>query len=127
MKRISLRKLSEDARSLAETEARLLTSLQNEYILHAVKAFQENETLCIVTEFCDQGDLAEFLEERKGESLDEERIVEWFRQICSALEVNALFPFLLLPHIYLVSDTFIHSLFNYMYFILVGLTTNQTL
>lgn len=119
--------MSEDARSLAETEARLLTSLQNEYILHAVKAFQENETLCIVTEFCDQGDLAEFLEERKGESLDEERIVEWFRQICSALEVNALFPFLLLPLIYLVSDTFIHSLFNYMYFTLVGLTTNQTL
>lgn len=93
MKKISLRKLSADDRSSAETEARLLSSLQNEYILHVVKAFQERETLCIVTEFCDQGDLAQFLEGRKGESLDEQRIVEWFRQICSALEVNAISPF----------------------------------
>lgn len=94
MKKISLRKLSADDRSSAETEAKLLTSLQHQYILHAVTAFQENETLCIVTDFCDQGDLAQFLEGRKGESLDEQRIVEWFRQICSALEVNALAPFL---------------------------------
>lgn len=92
--------MSKDDRSSTEKETRLLTSLQNEYNLHVVTAFQEKETLCIVTEFCDQGDLAQFLEERKGESLDEQQIVEWFRHICSALEVKALSPFFLFPIIF---------------------------
>lgn len=87
MKVIDLKDLLWDERNLAEKEANLLTTLQHQYILHAVTAFQENETLCIVTEFCDQGDLEQFLKARAGQSLVEERIVEWFRQICSALEV----------------------------------------
>lgn len=86
MKVIDLRKSSEDERDLAEKEANLLTSLKHEFILHAVTSFQSDGALCIVTEFCDQGDLSQFLERRNGRSLDEQRIVEWFRQICSALE-----------------------------------------
>lgn len=109
MKKIKLRKLSKDYRNLADTEASRLTGLSNENILHAVTAYHEKKTLYIVTGFCDQGDLAGFLVGRKGELLDEQRIVEWFRQICSALEVNALAPFLLVLLICLVSDTFTHS------------------
>nr|XP_034305354.1 serine/threonine-protein kinase Nek3 isoform X2 [Crassostrea gigas] len=86
MKVIDLTKSSEDERDLAEKEAKLLTNLQHEFILHAVTSFQVQGALCIVTEFCDKGDLAQFLESRNGVSLDEQRIVEWFRQICSALE-----------------------------------------
>lgn len=86
MKVIDLRKSSDDERDLAEKEAKLLTNLQHEFILHAVTSFQKQGALCIVTEFCDKGDLAQFLESRNGASLDEQRIVEWFRQICSALE-----------------------------------------
>ncbi|XP_052688322.1 uncharacterized protein LOC128166907 isoform X2 [Crassostrea angulata] len=86
MKKINLSKLSKNDRSSAETEARLLTTLQHQYILHAVSTFQEKETLCIETEFCDHGDLEQLLKSRKGKSLEEQRIVEWFRQICSALE-----------------------------------------
>lgn len=89
MKVIDLTKSSDDERDLAEKEAKLLTNLQHEFILHAVTSFQKQGALCIVTEFCDQGDLAQFLESRNGASLDEQRIVEWFRQICSALEVNS--------------------------------------
>lgn len=101
--------MSKDYRNLAETEFSLLTCLSNENILHAVTAYHEKKTLYIVTGFCDQGDLARFLVGRKGELLDEQRIVEWFRQICSALEVNALAPFLLVFLICLVSVTFTHS------------------
>lgn len=88
MKKIKLEKCSNsnDEIDSAKTEAKLLTSLQNEYILQVVTSYQESGFLCIVTDFCDQGDLAQFLEERNGKPLDEERIVEWFRQICSALE-----------------------------------------
>ncbi|XP_061178716.1 serine/threonine-protein kinase Nek3-like [Saccostrea echinata] len=86
MKVIDLTKSTDDERELAEKEASLLTDLQHEFILHAVTSFQEKGALCIVTEFCDQGDLSQFLERRCGKSLDEQRIVEWFRQICSALQ-----------------------------------------
>ncbi|XP_056001883.1 uncharacterized protein LOC125654014 [Ostrea edulis] len=86
MKVIDLRKATSDEQELAEKEASLLTDLQHEFILHAVTSFQDNGALCIVTEFCDQGDLSQFLEKRSGKPLDEQRIVEWFRQICSALE-----------------------------------------
>lgn len=88
MKKIKLRKLSKDYRNLAETEASLLTCLSNENILHALTAFHEKKKLYIVTGFCGQIELARFLVGRKGESLDQQRIVEWFMQICSALEVN---------------------------------------
>lgn len=87
MKIIDLEGASEKERNMAEKEARLLTTLQHEYILHAESVYQENKTLCIVTEFCDQGDLQQFLEKRIGSLLEEKRIVEWFRQICSALKV----------------------------------------
>lgn len=100
MKKINLTECSEDEIKSAETEAELLTSLQNEYILHAVTAFKESGTLCIVTDFCDQGDLAQFLDRRKGKLLNEQQIVEWSWQICSALEVSALPTFHLLPLIY---------------------------
>lgn len=90
MKVIDLKELLWEERDLAEKEANLLTTLQHQYILHAVTTFQEKETLCIVTEFCDHGDLEQFLKSRKGKSLEEQRIVEWFRQICSALEVSSL-------------------------------------
>lgn len=87
MKVIDLECSSEDKRNLAEKEANLLTTLQHKYILRALTTFQENETLCIVTEFCDQGNLEQFLKERKGKLLEERQIVKWFRQICSALQV----------------------------------------
>lgn len=87
MKVIDLEGLQQEERDLAEKEANLLTTLQHQYILHAVTTFQEKETLCIVTEFCDHGDLEQFLNKRKENLLEERQIVEWFRQICSALEV----------------------------------------
>lgn len=87
MKVIDLEGSSKDERQIAEKEANLLKTLQHQYILYAVTTFQENETLCIVTEFCDQGNLEEFLNNREENLLQEQRIVEWFRQICSALEV----------------------------------------
>lgn len=87
MKEIDLEGLPQDACNMAEKEASLLTTLQHKYVLYALTTFQEKEKLCIVTEFCDHGDLEQFLNKRKGNLLEERQIVEWFRQICSALEV----------------------------------------
>ncbi|KAK3101164.1 hypothetical protein FSP39_001442 [Pinctada imbricata] len=86
MKVIDLTKSSSDERELAAKEAQLLAKIKHKNILEHIESFEKNGALCIVTEFCDQGDLAQFLEARNGKILEEARIVEWFQQICSALE-----------------------------------------
>ncbi|XP_060062902.1 serine/threonine-protein kinase Nek3-like [Ylistrum balloti] len=85
MKVINLSKSPEEERELALKEARLLSDFNHENILRYVESFEENGALCIVTEFCDGGDLSQFLEGRKGKPLPENRIVEWFREISCAL------------------------------------------
>ena len=86
MKVIDLTRSPPEERNLALSEARLLSDLNHENILHYVTSFEENGALCIVTEYCDAGDLSEYLEDRKGKLLSEDRVVMWFKEICSALE-----------------------------------------
>ena len=88
MKVIDLSKSSKDERDLAAKEAQLLADIKHKNILEHIQSFEKNGALCIVTEYCDQGDLAQFLENRNGKNLEESRIVEWFQQICSALDVR---------------------------------------
>ena len=41
--------------------------------------------LCIVTEYCDHGDLAARLERQRGVPLPEATVLDWFAQLCLAL------------------------------------------
>lgn len=88
MKVIDLSKSPADEREAAEREARLLSDFRHENIIAYIDSFQERGALCIVTEFCDGGDLSELIEKRSGNPFSEDRIVTWFRQICSGLQVN---------------------------------------
>lgn len=85
MKVINLSKSPEEERELALKESRVLSDLRHENILKYVESFESDGNLCIVTEFCDGGDLSQYLEGRNKKSLQENRIVEWFKEICSAL------------------------------------------
>lgn len=86
MKVIDLSKSPADEREAAEREARLLSDFRHENIIAYIDSFQERGALCIVTEFCDGGDLSELIEKRSGNPFSEDRIVTWFRQICSGLQ-----------------------------------------
>lgn len=86
MKVIDLSKSPQEEREAAEREARLLSDFRHENIIAYIDSFQEKGALCIVTEYCDGGDLSELIEERKGRSFNEDQIVNWFRQICSGLQ-----------------------------------------
>lgn len=68
-------------------EVKLLASLQHEYILKYVEASLEDGKLMIITEYCSNGDLQGFLREHAGTAMEESRLVEWIRQITSALAV----------------------------------------
>ena len=42
--------------------------------------------LYVQMEFCDAGDLADYLRKRKGAKLNVERILDWTRQLCGAIK-----------------------------------------
>ncbi|KAJ8301299.1 hypothetical protein KUTeg_020286 [Tegillarca granosa] len=88
MKVISLAKASKEEREDAEREAKLLSDLNHENIIYYVEAFEQKGKLCILTEYCDGGDMAEELENQNGVPLPECRIVEWLKQICCGLQVR---------------------------------------
>ncbi|XP_045165598.2 uncharacterized protein LOC123529351 [Mercenaria mercenaria] len=67
-------------------EVKLLASLQHEYILKYVEASLEEGKLMIITEYCPNGDLQAYLAEHAGTVMEERRLVEWIRQITSALQ-----------------------------------------
>lgn len=55
MKKISLHELSEKERFESERECKLLAGLSHQNILEYVDSFLENDTLHIVTQYCEIG------------------------------------------------------------------------
>lgn len=68
------------------SEENILSRLDNPYIVKYHESFLHNETICIITEYCSGGDLAQKIKEfkRQGEKFSEDRIVYWFSQLLSA-------------------------------------------
>ena len=79
-------------RKSAETEVRILCQLRHENIVLYKDSFTHgSNTLCIVMEYCDSGDLAaEILYARDTVTgpFSESQIVDWTLQICLALAVR---------------------------------------
>lgn len=86
MKVIDLRTSPQDEKDLAVKEAQLLKQLDHPHVLSYTDSFEADGALCIVTGYCANGDLSVFLEKRNRKKLEEDRLLEWFRQIASALE-----------------------------------------
>lgn len=86
MKVIDLRTSPQEEKDLAVAEAQLLKKLDHPHILSYTDSFEKDGALCIVTGYCANGDLSDFLEKRNRKKLEEDRLLEWFRQIASALQ-----------------------------------------
>ena len=91
MKVIDLRTSPQEEKDLAVKEAQLLKQLDHPHVLSYTDSFESEGALCIVTGYCANGDLSDFLEKRKRRKLEEDRLIEWFRQIASALQVGIFF------------------------------------
>jgi NIMA (never in mitosis gene a)-related kinase len=75
----------------AEREAKLLSTLKHPNIVAYIESFRSNDGfLNIVMAYCEGGDLYTKLKERKSnkQPLAENQIIEWFVQICMALQVT---------------------------------------
>ena len=68
----------------------MLSNLRHDNILQYVESFEEDDSLFIVTEFCERGDLETYLEykSRQAEPLPENKIAIWIYQIASGLHVG---------------------------------------
>ena len=74
----------------AEREAQLLSTLKHPNIVAYTESFRSKDGfLNIVMAYCEGGDLYTRLKEKKSqkELLSEDQIIEWFIQICMALQV----------------------------------------
>ncbi|XP_059196118.1 serine/threonine-protein kinase Nek11 [Centropristis striata] len=87
LKQVPVGDLRPDETVRAVQEAQLLSSLQHPAILSFHLSFLEGDAFCILTEFCQDGDLDCRLEEvrRGGRSLPEEQVVDWLIQLLLGL------------------------------------------
>ena len=95
LKRLDLRQSSHDTTQgdieAAEREAKLLSTLKHPNIVAYTESFRSNDGfLNIVMAYCEGGDLYTKLKERKTnkQPLIEQQIIEWFVQICMAIQVS---------------------------------------
>ncbi|XP_027001274.1 serine/threonine-protein kinase Nek5 isoform X2 [Tachysurus fulvidraco] len=86
VKQISLSRMSAPEREAAKKEVTLLSRMKHPNIVAFFRSFHERNTLYIVMEYCDGGDLMKKITLQRGQPFREEQIIDWFVQICLGLK-----------------------------------------
>ncbi|CAL8266737.1 unnamed protein product [Lota lota] len=86
IKEIKLGKMSLREREASNKEGMLLSKMKHPNIVAFYKSFQERNSLYIVMEFCDGGDLMKRITVQRGVPFTEEQVVNWFLQVCLGLK-----------------------------------------
>ncbi|KAG2382327.1 hypothetical protein C9374_005529 [Naegleria lovaniensis] len=86
IKQIEISSIPEKERKEALNEVKVLSSLQHPNIVKYVDSFTEGGKLNIVMEYASQGDLYEKIKLQKSTLFPEEKILDWFIQICMAVK-----------------------------------------
>lgn len=77
--------MPEEERRGARREAEILRHLGHPGILRHIESFEDEGHLCLVTEFCERGDLTVRMAERKGVALPEVTVLDYFCQMLLGL------------------------------------------
>lgn len=86
IKQILLHKLSEKSRLKAEYEISILSSLKHTNIVRYKGYKKTKNSLMILMEYASGGDLSQNLKSRGHSAIPEEKIIDWFTQICLAIK-----------------------------------------
>ena len=87
LKKIPLKGLSEKEISEVRQEAKILSSINSDFVVKYFDSFEENNNINIVMEYCDKGDLNDFILRKKEENkfIEEEIIWNLFIKITIGL------------------------------------------
>ncbi|XP_015057214.1 serine/threonine-protein kinase Nek6-like [Solanum pennellii] len=87
MKKIRLAKQTDKFKRTAHQEMNLIAKLDNPYIIEYKDAWVEKDSfVCIVTSYCECGDMADMIRKARGTFFSEDRLCKWLIQLLLALD-----------------------------------------
>jgi serine/threonine protein kinase len=75
-------------KELVQTEITVLQRCLNDNVIRYIDSFSNNRNVYILTEYCNGGDMEEYLK-KKGGRLREDEAVEYLRQILNGFRVSS--------------------------------------
>lgn len=86
MKKIRLNKQTEKFKKTAHQEMDLISRLNHPYVVEYKDAWVDKAGICIVTAYCEGGDIAELIRKARGAYFPEEKLCKWLTQLLLALD-----------------------------------------